>query len=232
MDTSKGTTRRFVVPHAVLATASHELRGPLGVARGHLRLLSQNEGLDPGAVKAIGDASRALDRMTGLLDELSRYAQWARGESVIAPARASLREVLTQAAARAVSVAGADGALSVEVQSSADVTAEVDVQRLAEACGSLVVAVARANAKAPGVSLAVAGTSRGATLRIEPLPMVQRRLEARPPDLGRGGMGLAVPFADLVIRAHRGVLTELWSADTWYGYRVRLEGADSGQLGF
>ncbi|MCC7035451.1 MAG: HAMP domain-containing histidine kinase [Acidobacteria bacterium] len=223
MDTNTNATRRFVVPPAVLSTASHELRGPLGVARGHLRLLAQDEGVDPRIAKAVGDASRALDRMTGLLDELSRYAQWARGESGIAPARASLREVLTQAAARAVSAAGGGG-LTAEIRSSADVVAEVDLQRLAEACASLVIAVARAHAGAPAVSLAVSGTSRGAILRIEPLPMVRGRLETRPPDLGRGGMGLAVPFADLVTRAHRGVLTEQWSADTWYGYRVRLPG--------
>ena len=224
MDTNTRVTRHFVVPHAVLSTASHELRGPLGVARGHLRLLAQDEGVAPGVAKAVGDASRALDRMTGLLDELSRYAQWVRGESVLAPARASLREVLTQAAARAVSAAGAGGALTAEVRSSADVVAEVDLPRLAEACASLVVAVARAHTGVPAVSLAVSGTSRGAALRIEPLPMGRRRLESRPPDLGRGGMGLAVPFADLVIRAHRGVLTEQWSAETWYGYRVRLPG--------
>ncbi len=206
----------------MLSTASHELRGPLGVARGHLRLLAQDEGLDPGAIKAVDDAGRALDRMANVLDELSRYAQWASGESAVAPAHASLREAITQAAARAVS--SARGEVTAEVQSSADVMAEVDVSRLAEACASLVIAVARAHVESPAVSLAVLATSRGgATLRIEPLPLARGRTESRPADLARGGMGLAVPFADLVIRTHGGTLSEAWSAGTWRGYIVRLK---------
>jgi signal transduction histidine kinase len=221
MDTSKGATRRFVVPHVLLATTSHELRGPLGVARGHLRLLAQDEGLDPGAAKAVDDAGRAMDRMASLLDELSRYSQWASGESAVAPARASLREVLTQTAARAVSAAG--GAVTAEVQSSADVIVEVDAARLIEACVSLLTAVARAHAESPAVSLAVSETRRGgAILQIEALPRVGGRVESRPPDLGRGGMGLAVPFADLLIRAHGGTLVEQWCAGRWRGYSVRL----------
>lgn len=206
----------------MLSTASHELRGPLGVARGHLRLLAQDEGLDPGAVKAVGDAGRALDRMANLLDELSRYAQWAGGESAVAPAHASLREVITQAAARAAS--SERGEVTAEVQSSADVMAEVDVSRLAEACASLVMAVARAHGESPAVSLAVSTAGRGgATLRIEPLPLARRRTESRPADFARGGMGLAVPFADLVIRTHGGTLSEAWSEGTWRGYIVRLK---------
>jgi len=226
MDTSKRATRRFVVPHVVLAATSHELRGPLGVARGHLRLLAQDEGLDPGTAKAVDDTGRALDRMASLLDELSRYAQWAIGESAVTPARASLREVITQAAARAV--AAARGAVTAEVQSSPDVVADVDVSRLAEACASLVTAVARAHAESPAVSLAVSAHRASATIRIEALPRAGGRIESRPANLGRGGMGLAVPFADLVIRAHGGILSEQWWAGAWRGYSVRLPASRAG----
>jgi len=221
MDTSKRATRRFVVPHAVLSTLSHELRGPLGVARGHLRLLEQAEALVPRAAKAVTDAGRALDRMAILLDEVSRYAQWAGGEPRISRQPASLHDLLTQAAARAVSATGAR-ALTAEVQSSSDVAAEVDVPRLAEACASLVIAVARAHPEGAAVGLGVSAPRRGAALRIEPLPVAGGRAESRPPNLGRGGMGLAVPLADLVIRAHGGTLAERWREGAWRGYVVRL----------
>ena len=108
--------------------------------------------------------------------------------------------------------------------SSPDVEARVDIARLAEACAALVVAVARAHhAASPAVSLALSAPRRGgATLQIEPLPHLHGRVVSRSPDLGRGGMGLALPLTDLLIRAHGGTLSEQWAEGAWRGYAVRL----------
>lgn len=206
-----------VVPHQVLSATSHELRGPLGVARGYLRLLTLNPSLDERAAKVVADASRATDRMAELLDELSEYARWVRGEQTLARVDTSLRDVLV-AAASAASLPTTPQ-LRLEVDALVEPTACVDSARLSRAWAALITASARAQTQDATLILALRPTDAGhAALRIVPHHLLDAATVEKPPVLERAGAGLAIAQASLLIERHGGLLAERWVGDVWAGY--------------
>jgi signal transduction histidine kinase len=203
--------------HQVLGAVSHELRGPLGVARGYLRLLEGQIGADPRAQKTVEQASQATAWMAALLDELSEYARWVRGEHALAPAPASLRHVLVEAASAALLPATPQ--VRVEVDALVDVIAPVDTARLAGAWSALITAVARAQTDDATVVLALRPLDHGhAVLRIVPHHLLDAATAERPPDLARAGAGLAIALAVLLVQRHGGHLAERWLGEVWAGY--------------
>ena len=69
----------------ILSLLSHELRGPLGVIRGYLRLLEQaGPELSDSHRQAVTAALKASDRAAELLDKASMLAQLQRQETPLA----------------------------------------------------------------------------------------------------------------------------------------------------
>jgi signal transduction histidine kinase len=220
METRTSATDLAVVPHAVLSAVSHELRGPLGVARGYLRLLAQTAALDPRGAKMVADAQRATDRMSELLDEVSELARWIRGQHTVNLARVPLHEILTAAASGATLPNVAQ--IRIEVDAPEDVTAEVDRVPLTRAWSALVAATARAQVQDATIALVLRAADPGhAGLRIAPLELLGAADE-RPPALERAGAGLSLALADLIVQRHGGRLVERWSGEVWAGYHCWL----------
>ena len=88
-------------PSTLLSLASHELRGPTGVARGYLRLLEQDPALPERAQRAVVETAKALSRVAALLDEVSELARIATGEVRLSRRESSL-QALVEAAAEAI----------------------------------------------------------------------------------------------------------------------------------
>jgi signal transduction histidine kinase len=201
----------------VLSAVSHELRGPLGVARGYLRLLESHVQGDPRALKTVEQAGRATTRMAELLDELSEYARWVRGEQVLVMAPGSLRQVLLTVA-RDTPLPQAP-AIRLEVDALVDVTAPVDAPRLARALVALATAAARAQTEDAAILLNVRPHDPGhAVVGIVPHHLRDASATDRPPALERAGAGLSLALTDLIVHRHGGRLVERWVGDAWAGY--------------
>ena len=221
MDNKTSDTNPAVVLHQVLGVVSHELRGPLGVARGYLRLLEGQVSADARAVKTVEQASRAAARMAALLDEVSEYAQWVRGEHTLSPAPASLRHAMVEAAGAASLPTTPQ--VRVEVDALVDVVAPVDTARLVRALSVLITAVARAQTEDATIVAALRPLDHGhAVVRIVPHPLLDAATTERPPALERAGAGLTIALAALLVQAHGGHLAERWVGEVWGGYRCWL----------
>src|SRR5687767_11550287 len=91
-------------PAQVLSLLSHELRGPLGVIRGYLRLLDQTPDLaDAQARQAVTATLQASDRLAEILDQASLLAHLERGDLKIERRRVALADLL-EAARQAVAL--------------------------------------------------------------------------------------------------------------------------------
>ena len=189
MDSSKAENRESVVPHSVLSAASHELRGPLGVARGYLRLLVQGGELDARAAKAVHEATRATDRMADLLDELSAYARWARGDARLMRGPVPLHDVLTRAVA--ASRLPASPAITTTLDVPPDVHVDADRDQLSAACAHLISALARAQVGDTELTLRARKLDGHVEMRISPTAGLdgggrRRRADARTLRAGPG----------------------------------------------
>src|SRR5688500_17698000 len=85
---------------ARLSLLSHELRSPLGVIRGYLRLLDQQgEALSENHRAAIGKALSASERAAELLGQASTLAQLQKNETAIDLRPVAIGPLLRTAAA-------------------------------------------------------------------------------------------------------------------------------------
>lgn len=220
MDSSKSENRESVVPHSVLSAASHELRGPLGVARGYLRLLVQGGELDARTSKAVHEATRATDRMADLLDELSAYARWARGDARLMRGPVPLHEVLTRAVS--ASQLPSSPAITTTMDVPPDLPVDADRDQLSAACAHLISALARAQVEDTELTMRARKVDDHVELRIAPASAWDGADEGAEPVLERSGLGLGVALADLLIRLHGATLRERRHGQTWTGYVIRF----------
>lgn len=205
-----------LIPHQLLSAVSHELRGPLGVARGYLRLLEPRVAGDAAAQRSVEQAAAAATRMAELLEELSEYARWVRGESTLTLEPMRLRELLTIAADLAAARVPAE--VRVLVDAPADLTVEVDAARLAPATAALAAALARSQTSAAAIALASDGAS---FIRIAH-PGVPGERTDRPAAIERAGAGLTIALAEILIARHGWRLVEHWVGNNWVGYELKL----------
>ncbi len=217
MDSRTSDRERAGVPHEVLSAVSHELRGPLGVARGYLRMLETQPDADPRVLATVQHAARATARMAEVLDDLSEYTRWVRGEHALAMAPVPLRQVLDAAAGAAT--VPLTPRIALEVDAPASITATADSARLARAIAALVTAMARAQAQDETLVLALRALDDGrAALRVVPHRLLDTATTERPVALGRAGAGLSLALADLIVQRPGGRLLERWAGEEWAGY--------------
>ncbi len=208
------------IPTSTLSAVSHELRGPLGVARGYLRLLALRTDLDERATKAVTEAGRATDRMAELLDTLADFIRCARGDTPLTRQPLPLVRVLDRAATMTTLPEGSMAKVESEADSRIVVTA--DEARLAAALSTLAATVAFAAGAEERGTLVLRGTDTPASIAVVVSTGTAATVEVRPFAPLRSGGGLALPLAELIVRLHGGVVEEQWSGDTWRGYVVRL----------
>ncbi|MGE0042630.1 MAG: histidine kinase dimerization/phospho-acceptor domain-containing protein [Vicinamibacterales bacterium] len=203
----------------LLSLLSHELRAPLGVVRGYLRLLEQAGGLDERQAKAVAGGAAGGDRLAEVLDQASELGRLMRDELRLDRDAVAVDALLGDAAAAAV--LPSDPVVTLDVRPAPRLSVSVDRPRLARALGTLVTALARAQAAAVAIRLAAEGTPAGTTRITVTLPTT-REPAARPVDYGRAGQGLALAFAGTLVAAHGGTLEQLDESGTLAGFRMEL----------
>jgi signal transduction histidine kinase len=207
----------------VLSLISHEIRAPLGVMRGYMRLLEQ-QGLTPPQQQVVNAAAKAGDRATEILDQLSTLATLHRGETPLIRDVVPL-EPLLRHATTLVRVPPARN-VSFHISDVADVVLRADRDRLASAFATLVQALVQAE---PGdarifltARLVSDGTARRVFVSIATREARTPAEDERPLDVLRGGLGLELPIAAFIVVAHHGTIAERRDANRFVGATIVL----------
>src|SRR5690606_33352097 len=215
---TKSSTRP-AVPQTLLSVASHEIRGPVGVARGYLKLLQRDASLSEASLQAARGASTAVDRIVTLLDEMTEYARLISGDAPLKPSEVSWLDLLNAAAARASLPTAPHLAWRPE-PGLADLRVVADRDRMEAALATLIEALSRAQATDATLAAAVASSSGSGGTVLDLFVEENGEVSWCAADTARGGLGFSLFVADAVIAAHGGRLTERWQAGHWTGYRI------------
>jgi signal transduction histidine kinase len=197
-------------PGQILSLLSHELRSPLGVVRGYLRLLDQQTELSANHRTAVAAALKASERCLELVAQASALGHLWRHEAKIARQPLHLNDLIP---ALAQTVKGADGQLlPVTIGAIPDRSISGDRALLDAALSSLVVAIHRAQPIAVAVTVSChderLDDREGVAIRIGPANETADTGADAPLDLRRGGLGLELPMALAIADAHEGRISE------------------------
>ena len=209
----------------LLSLISHEIRGPLGVVRGYLRLLEQQgSALSDTHLQAVAAALKASDRVTELLGQVSTLARLERDAGGLNLTPVPLLQLL-EPAQRAVSLSRAPR-MTLERDDSADVAVRADAPLLRAALTALMAALIRAQTTDEDVHLLTRERDedgrRGIALTISVMPPGDEAPIEEPLDVSRGGLGLDLPLATVVVGAHGGTIREHRSRGRLLGVVVWL----------
>jgi len=210
-------------PGQLLSLISHEVRAPLGVMRGYLRLLEQQgHDLSEPHRHAVMAALKASDRAADILAQVSALARLQRNEAAAALKPTPI-EPLLRAAVHAVAMPP-EPIVTVHVGTTPAVTIAADGELLRVAIAGLTSAVVRAQAADCRVFLLTKSETRddrpGVTLTIATTETESATAHDVPLDIMRGGLGLDLPIAAFVIAAHHGLVFERHEGDRFAGITV------------
>jgi signal transduction histidine kinase len=210
--------------HEFIRDASHLLRTPITIARGHAELV---------AAAAAGQMGRDADVVVGELGRLSRISD--RLLMLVAadhPHFSSLRELCPRALVEATVQRWAAAAPREFVADVAlDGTLRADEERLVCALDAVIENAVKATA--PGDRVLVRGRAsadaavfevvdHGAGISEEALPHVFERFVRRPHEAG--GTGLGLPIVKAIVEAHGGSASVTSSAAEGTAVRLRIPG--------
>lgn len=204
----------------LLSLISHEVRAPLGVMRGYMRLLEQQgTELSESHRHAVAAALKAGERAAEILGQVSALARLQHDD-----ARPALKptplEPLLRAAVHAVAMPP-EPIVTVHVGDTPPVSVAADEDLLRLALAALTSAVVRAQAMDCRVYLLTheepLDDRPGVTLTIATTDVVQASIQRVPLDLMRGGLGLDLPIAASIIAAHHGSVSEQRGHDRFAG---------------
>jgi K+-sensing histidine kinase KdpD len=207
----------------VLSLLSHELRGPLGVVRGYLRLLTQSAPeLSDRSKEAVAAALRASDRLAEVLDEASLLAHLKTGKVALELKETTLSG-LVHGAIRAASL---PAGFNVTVAPIPDLRVNADEARLTTALSTFITVVARSQPSSRELSIDTHETGSAAKQEVQLVlrhssPAFASAVESDV-NPGRGGYGLALPIAITVLSGHGGSARELRDDDRLAGAVVTL----------
>ena len=184
----------------LLAVLAHEVRGPVSVLQGYLRLLEQRRaGSDSDAATI-----EAMRRSTARLAELGRDASVLSGwlkRTAPEPARQLLSALMADIASKTALAKPRDA----EASLSAHAVRTTDAALLAQTLATLVLSVSRDHDNGPcHVATTVDGRCAVIDIAPEGAPS-ESRSGAKPAEqslFDRGGMGLALVLASHVLDAH------------------------------
>jgi two-component system, cell cycle sensor histidine kinase PleC len=200
-----------------LSLAVHELRTPVTVVAGYLRMLLKEQAgpLSEKQRKMLEEAERSCGRIGALVAEMSDLGKLESKELALARQPFDLAKLLAELASGMHE--GGDRGVSLQVRGVEQPLGVLgDRTRLAAALQALLHASLRERGE-PGVIVAKVSKSRSgppsAIIAIADESLVGTLEDAAatgsPFDEWRGGLGLALPVARRVVEAHGGAL---WSA--------------------
>lgn len=209
----------------LLSLISHEVRAPLGVMRGYMRLLEQNgDGLSDQQRHAVGAALKAGERAAEVLNQVSALGRLQRHEITLSLAHKQLTPLLRDAVQHVIMPG--EPVVTVHVGDVPDVTVMADADLLRGAIAGLTTAVVRAQAADTRVYLLgreePRDGERGIVLTITAMEPLTATHADGPLDIARGGLGLELPIATFLIDAHRGQVLERREQNRFVGVVVWL----------
>lgn len=201
----------------LLSLSAHELRSPLSVVAGYIRMLLKGTAgpLADQQRRLLEEAEKSCARLSTVLAEMSALAQLESGTAPFNRSAVNLRSILTEAITALPDVE--DRAVPIAIMVDAGLTVHGDAVRLRTAFASILHALRRELVASDQLEVRVDGRDDDGrpSLRItigEPLRM-DGLLGLAPSRLAtfdewRGGNGLSLPNARRTIEAHGG---HLWS---------------------
>ena len=214
---------------AFVRDASHELRTPITVARGHAELI-RNSGVDGQVGK---DAEVVLDEL-GRLSKLSERLLiltavgdpgfLSRAEVEVEPLVVGLMRRWSPTAPRAWQVrVAAEGTISADrerLETALDALLENAVRATHEGGGI------RVGCRAEGEKLILEVADEGSGIRPEDLPRIFERFSKLEPDRARsnGGTGLGLSIAKAIAEAHGGSIAVESEEGRGASFRISLSG--------
>lgn len=212
------TSEHTAFPRA-LSLAVHELRTPITVTTGYLRMLLREQAgpINDRQRKMLEEAERSCGRINALISELSELGKLVAGELRPPAVTFNLAALVTEVASDMHE--GDDRGIRIEVRATKPVPVAGDRIRLGAALRALVHAALRERVE-PGVVVvecSALGNGGGpwAVVTIgddAATPALADLARAAAPasfDEWRGGVGLALPVGRRLIEAHGGAV---WSA--------------------
>jgi len=199
----------------VLHVLAHELRTPVGIAHGYVRLLLEDRlAAESDRRRALEQLQKSLGRLTDLSHETSALANWFDRDDA-APVHAGARLLLDAVMTTPIDTP-VDADLSA-IDDAARVTT-ADRQQLERALASLVRSTARELRGAPCAVIAATRDGHldmliGKQTELETLTAGPGAPDAGPIEVDRGGLGLALVHARVVLDAN--------GATTWSCNRSR-----------
>lgn len=189
-----------------IALLSHELRAPMGVLSGYLKLLAREAALSERQQTLVRNALAAGDKLHALLADLRELLEIEAGELRLERRPVPLQTLAADLAAAAPSWPEAP---SLEVGPLPNVVLQVDRTRLVAALAALVRAAARPQGQGALVHLSGTLDDRAAVrLSVSSGERATAEVPETPLDESRGGLGLALPLARAIVGAHGGVIAE------------------------
>jgi len=192
-----------------LRLLSHELRTPVGVIQGYLKMLGDGRIEEQMRPKVIAQIQRAVARVAVIGQQASDLSQWVADSTGRTCHEVSVRQLLDQIAAKAAGAVRLLPATAPEVASATILTP--DVGALVDAGTSLVEGISRIHGVdaavwaepaegRPGVDVSVAAAAAGGIHFL--------RAERREINVGEKGLGFSLLIAAAVACAHGGRLWE------------------------
>lgn len=206
-----------VLPRA-LSLAVHELRTPITVASGYLRMLLREQAgpISDKQRKMLEEADKSCARIGTLIAEMSELGKLEAGEVTVPSVPFDLAALIVELASSMRE--GEDRGVRLDVRATGSIMVSGDRTRLAAALRALMHAALRERGE-PGVIVVECSTLPDTTQTWAIVTIGDETVtsslagaaRATPPDFDewRGGLGLALPVGRRVIEAHGGAL---WSA--------------------
>jgi hypothetical protein len=208
----------------ILHVLAHELRTPVGIAHGYVRLLLEDR-LPDGSERrrALEQTQRALSRLTELSHEATALASHYEQD------RNGLQEISAQELGQRLASADFDFDVTVEtVDLTESVLRTTDGDALVHALVAIVRATAR-ELKGDGCSVSMRGNLRtfellaGPQQHLAALAAGPESTDSGPLILERGGLGLSLVHAAVVLDAHGAQRWALKASRQTAGIRFPLE---------